>query len=234
MVPAPGQHVHRQRGRIRQLQEEDLLRRGCPRWRPGRGPRDRMWKLSRQTPDTAGGRRARRSARRAGSRRRTCPRPAPRRRAGRRTRRPGRPARDSWSAETVVGVDRRGADVAADQHRIDAEPVHQRRTWPRPAAGWPPNTSLGRRPRRRGTADRGPGSVPADRPGHGSPRGSPRRRPDRARRSRRRRSRPPQQACSFSLRLPLRQTVATDVRIAAPSVPLRLMYQTVHYSVRTG
>ena len=32
----------------------------------------------------------------------------------------------------LVVVDRRGADVAADQHRVDAEPLHQRELRPRP------------------------------------------------------------------------------------------------------
>ena len=158
----------------------------------GSCPFDRMWKLSRQTP-TRDGRPGARSPARGGSRRRTGPTRAPHRLRGPRTRSATSPSRRKLGGGELLVVRGGRRDVAADEHGVDAETIHQgelRRRTRRFA-----RTVLGRRPRSPGTAGTGRDSAPAfgqraDRLGLAA------RRPDQARRSRRRRS-PLRAATSF-------------------------------------
>ena len=122
--------------RVGELEEEDLLARDVARSSPRSCPRERMWKLSRQTPRRGVVGALARCARRGRTRRRGGPRRAPRRRSAGRARAARSASRCSCSAASVVVVDRVVGDTLEQTSIVvGAERLPSRRTSPRRGAG---------------------------------------------------------------------------------------------------
>ena len=206
---------------------------GISRIPPGSLPRERMWKLSRQTP-SAGWSAARDDPPRvvvvvdvAAPRERLVGDPHPAR--GREL---GEPVQ-LRGGERVV-VDRVGRDARADEHRVRAQLLHERRTCARRGAGCaragPPAP-----PRSRGTAGRASMRSPSS----SARRRTSARRERRADRGRSRTARPPSKpacaaASSFSSSVPLSETVAIERRTPPPLGRARELGEVAQHPLGVG